>query len=424
MLSFIRNIFSDGNKKIVFFNFFSLSFLQAANYIVPFIAIPYLVRILGTEKFGLVMFAQTFIQYFIIIIDFGLEYTGTREIAINKNNVRKLHEIFNSLMIIKCILFVISLLILLLTLLMFSRFRAESLLYMLTFGMVVGQMLFPVWLFQGMEKMSFLVIFNLISKTIFTVLIFVFIHSEEDYMNYAIINSIGYIITGIVAFIVAVRMIRLQFFVPGISVIKEYFFLTKNIFISNLGISMYITSTPFILGIVTHRNDVVGYYSVAEKAVRGIRYVVTPLTQALFPYLSRRFHNENINDSRRILIKLVKYLAPFLILLNVALVYYSDIVTQILTGDLNLSVSNDVKIMSAILIIGTLNNIFGVLGMVNLKMEKNFRNYVLISGAFNIIVSAVLSVYFLDAGASVSIVITESLLLFLLIRKLFVAKEK
>lgn len=423
MLSFIRNIFTDGNKKRVLSNILSLSVLQATNYIVPFIAIPYLIRVLGDEKFGLVMFAQVFIQYFMIIVDFGLEYTGTREISIHRNDTKKLHEIFNSLMIIKCVLLLLSILILSLTILLFENFRAESLLYFLTFGMVFGQILFPVWLFQGLEKMKFIVLFNFISKSIFTILIFVFIHKQEDYANYAIINSTGYIITGIVSFIVSIKIISHKFFIPNLSVLKDYFYKTRNVFVSNLGISLYITSTPFILGLVTHRNDLVGYYSVAEKVVRGIRYSVTPITQALFPYLSKRFHVEELKNSRLVLQKLALYLSPVLILLMAMVFFYSDIISRVLTGHINTHVILDIKIMSAILIIGTFNNIFGVLGMVNLKMEKSFRNYVLICGTVNVIISLILSNYLLDIGAAISIVVTELFLLLLLTRKLFFSKE-
>ena len=77
----IINIFEDKNKKRLVENVFSLSVLQVANFILPLVTIPYLVRVLGAEKFGLVMFAYAFNQYFAMLIDFGFNLSATRENA-------------------------------------------------------------------------------------------------------------------------------------------------------------------------------------------------------------------------------------------------------------------------------------------------------------------------------------------------------
>jgi PST family polysaccharide transporter len=115
--------------KTILNNFFSLTLLKALTYLLPLITFPYLIRVLGVDKFGLVMFAQATMYYFEILVDFGFNLSATREVALNAKNKSKLNEIISSVFSIKLVLLIISGLLLLLILSVFDRFSDESLIY-------------------------------------------------------------------------------------------------------------------------------------------------------------------------------------------------------------------------------------------------------------------------------------------------------
>ena len=85
-------------------NFFSLSILRGYNALILLLAFPYLTRILGPEKYGLINFARTFIIYFLIFTEFGFNWSATRLVSINRSNTEEVNKILTSITILKVLL--------------------------------------------------------------------------------------------------------------------------------------------------------------------------------------------------------------------------------------------------------------------------------------------------------------------------------
>src|SRR4030042_5829825 len=85
-------------RMVVMSNFVSLSALQTITYLLPVIVLPYLFRVIGAEKFGLIAFAQAFVQYFMIITDYGFNISATKEISLCRDEQAKVCNIFSAVM--------------------------------------------------------------------------------------------------------------------------------------------------------------------------------------------------------------------------------------------------------------------------------------------------------------------------------------
>lgn len=180
-------------------NFISLVLLQGVNYLLPLISFPFLFRILGVERYGLVTFGYALMQYFVMFTDFGFNLSATKYISQHRQDAQAINTFLNSAMIGRFILCVISFTILVLLISTFEKFRSESMLYMLYFGIIIGNVMFPMWFFQGMENMKYITIFNIVAKSLSFIPFFIFIRGPEDYLFVPICYSVGFILAGLVS---------------------------------------------------------------------------------------------------------------------------------------------------------------------------------------------------------------------------------
>src|SRR5690606_11745165 len=90
----------------------------------------------------------------------------------------------------------ISFVLLLLAIYLIPYFNSNRELLLVTFLIVPGNILFPEWFFQAMERMKFITLLNLVSKALFTALVFIFIKTESDLILQPLFIGLGYLVSG------------------------------------------------------------------------------------------------------------------------------------------------------------------------------------------------------------------------------------
>ncbi len=405
MISKIKSFFESDDKKKLLENFFSLSFLQIVNYILPLLTLPYLVRVLGSEYFGVLSFATSIVTIFKIITDYGFNLTATREISIHRENAKKVSEIFNAVLIIKILLTFLNLIFLTILVFSFDKFTEHQSIYFLTFGTIIGQVLFPVWFFQGLENMKYVTILNTIGKIIFTVLIFIFIKEKEEFYFVPIINSLGFLVTGILSLVIIRKKFNIQFEIPPFSRIIHYLKDGWYVFISNLANGFYSNSTIFLLGFFTN-NSIVGYYSAGERLIKVIQNMLNPFFQTIYPYFAKK-GTEASKNTLKSMKKILIVLGGFTLVISLFVFIFADLIVFTIFGDEFVDSIIIVKIMSILPFTYALTNIFGTQIMLNFGRQKQYGRIFIIATILNLILSFILIPLFKGVGTAITSLTTE-----------------
>jgi PST family polysaccharide transporter len=398
-------MFKYNDHKVFLTNIFSLGTIQLVNYVLPLLTVPYLVRILKPDYFGLIAFATATISYFIMLTDYGFNLSATRQISIHRGNLKKVNEIFNATIFIQAVLLLISFFIFSAIVFTFEKFSRNWELYYISFGMVVGHFLFPVWLFQGLEKMKYITIINVTTKITFTLLIFLVVKQQKDYLLVQVLTSLSFILSGIFSLLIAKFFFNISLFLPKKTIVltqlKEGWF----IFSSNLSISLFTTSTTFILGIFTN-NASVGFYAAADKIINAIKGLNNPISQSIYPIVSKKIV-ENKIEGIALILKFAKIIISSNFLISILLFLFAKPIGDFILG-VDYQISIDLlKIMAFLPLIIAISNLCAVQGLYNLGKAYLVSKYLIIISVSHLILMFLLIPHFGLYGAATGVVITE-----------------
>lgn len=292
MIPTFKKITNTEEKKRLVSNFLSLMTIQAADYVLPLITFTYLIRILEIEYFGLLVFATAIMSYFNVVVDYGFNLSAVKTIATNRSNKKRTNDIFSSVLQIKFLLTVICFIALCLAVSIFDKFSQYWYVYLSSFGLVIGQAMFPVWLFQGLEKMKYIAFINISSKVFSTALIFILIREKNDFYIVPFITSLGYISSGIISLVVAKKVLKISFILQDRQTLAYFLKDGWYVFVSRIYVNLYMTTNIVVLGLLTN-TIVVGYYSIAEKIINAFISLFNVANQAIYPYLANLYTKNN-----------------------------------------------------------------------------------------------------------------------------------
>ena len=353
----------------------------------------------------MVAFSRSLIGIFMLIVDYGFAWSTTRKIAVERDHPEAVNHTVFGVWGAKVVLGCAGLAILLVLTELVPKLHSVNTLLFVMYGMVLGNVLFPVWLFQGMEKMVYISAINLIVQLVVTIGVFTLIHRPEDYLVYAELLSLGSILAGFLGAGIAFRMFKLRFFIPSWHAVWSQLAEGWMVFVSMASISLYTVANAFILGLLTNP-VVVGYYSAAEGLVKAAVMLTGPISQAVYPRFSKiASHSESLTLlwGRRMLVVIGGLGAIFSVILFVG----APIIVRIILGpDYGPSITV-MRILAPLPFLIGVSNVLGLQIMFPFRMERAVAIIVLGAGVINLVLAVLLAPLWLASGMALAVLVSE-----------------
>lgn len=392
-LKFINN----NDAKILILNFASLSLLKLMGYLFPLITLPYLSRIIGPAGFGEIAFATAIMIYFETITDFGFNYTATRDIARNKNNIKEVSKIFSNVLYSKIILMLISALVLILCIEFIPFLKEKRLLLWLTFLYIPGHILFPDWFFQAQEKMVYITILNFISKLIFTFCVFFLIKEQKDYIYQPLLIALGYLTSGIISLCFIFSKFKVKLTPFSICEIKFCIKKSWNMFVSLFIPNLYSNFSIIILRIFCG-NVAVGIFTNGDRFSSLSSQLSQVISRTFYPYLARRIDKHKLY---------VRISAIINISISIILFLSADYLVDIFYTHEFKDCAKIIRIMSLTPIALFMMHTYGTNYMVLQGYEKIYSKIVLLYSIIGFIVACLIIPIYSYIGIAITLTITR-----------------
>lgn len=390
-------------------NVLSLSALEAGNYLLPLIALPYLVRTLGGEHYGLMVFAQAFIQLFVVFTEYGFNKSATRELARHRQCDEQVAAIFGSVMLAKVGLGLLSLVLLAALVAAVPLFRADWELYALGSLAVIGNVLFPIWLFQGMERMKYITFLNLGARLIGVMALFIFVHTPDDYRLALAIQAGAGVLGGVASLIVAMRVLNVRWKTPSMAEVKVRLLTGWHYFLSVAAGSLYTDGAIFVLGLVANPT-IAGYFNAAYKLVYAVVRLFHPLILAFYPRVNHLAATSQ-EHAMRFIRRAVRWLAPVALVVSLVIYLLADPLISVLYGAELRPAAEVMRWMAPLPFIITLNNMLGIQIMLSFGWERQYSRILLSCGIVSVLASIPLAYVSGAAGTAMGLVATEAVIL-------------
>jgi len=388
-------------------NIFSLAGVQIANLVLPLVTLPYLLRVLGVEQFGVYVLCQAVIAYAVVITDYGFNLSATARMAQAQGKVQTINSIFWSVQAAKLILALLALGLLALVVVSVPQFRSSWSVMLASTPAVFGAVLFPQWLFQGLERMGFIAVCTVAARSLAIPVTFWSVQSTQDTWLAALVQSSGPVVAGLLACGFIWHRQLIGWTPPRWLDVRQAYSDGWHLFLSTLAISLYTNTSAIVLGLLAS-HSAVGLFSAADKIRLACQSVITPLSSAVYPRVTALMA-QNQNAGLALVRQVLLIQGGLTFGISCGLWLLAPWAVQFIMGEQFDTAVYVLRVLSPLPFLVGLSNVFGIQTLVPLGLKKSFSRIVMASGLVNLVLLLVFVPRWEAEGAAAAVLLTEGL---------------
>lgn len=387
-------------KKNAFFNFIK----SVLNTAYPIITFPYVSRILMPEGLGKVNFANSIIEYFLIVAELGISTYAAREAAKIRDDREKLSKFCREIITINMLSTTVAYLLLATGFIFIDKFSEYRVLIIISSVKILFSAVGINWFYTAMEEYGYITIRHAVFQVIGLIALFTFVKRPEDYAVYAAIGVFSNVGSYLVNFFYARKFIRL-FKKTRLELIRHL----KPIF-TFFGIScankINTALDAVMLGFMSG-DRAVGLYAAAFKLTKLVIELITSVISTFMPRSSYYLEANRIDEYRKIISKVCGVAYFFALPASAGLFFLAEPLLNTFSGNTYLPAAQSMRILSIGIIAWCTNSFLGNL-IITPQRKERFSLVAQIVAAFcNILLNIVLIRKYDVLGAAIATVIVE-----------------
>ena len=291
------------SNRLVARNTFFLYIMTGAKFILPLIITACLTRRLGPDAYGVISYLTPVMGYFILLFDFGFNFSATKKIAQNRGDREFIEKTVSAVYTAKIILVLAGLILLVPMILLVDLLRQNPTLTILYYAATAVQIFVPDFLYRGLEKMEGVTVRYITAKIVTAVLILIIVSDDDRIIMVPVAYLLG---TAVSAFQTNRHMVRRMGYGFSLSGVREAVAELKEstvYFMSTFaGTALSITST-FVMGIVGMPTVEIAYWGVAFQVVQAVQSMYDPIATSIYPHVAKK-------KDHKIVLQVTVYLLP------------------------------------------------------------------------------------------------------------------
>lgn len=387
----------------VFGNAVALYGVQLANLLLPLATVPFLSRVLGPERWGLVIFAQSFAAWMSIIIQYGFRLSATREIAQNHDRRDHIADVASGVISAQLMLSAVLGLASIGAYLWVPTFHRGGLLLLGSVGLSLALGLNPVWYFQGVERLRRPAAITVLGSALSAVGIFALVDAASSASLVIFVKAGGAAVTSSINLLLLAREVPIRR--PGLKATVGALRRGLSMFLFQGSVSLYTSANEFMLGLLA-TPAAVSFFGSANRLSRAALGMISPLSNALYPRMNRLVVEDSKRASRVMLLTLIAFFVGGS-LGGLMIAWLAPWLVHVVLGKGYETAIPVLRILAALLPIVALSNVLGIQWMLPHGMDRPFNGIIMSAGAFNILLAVILAPHFGAIGMAIAVVVSE-----------------